>query len=199
MWESLHHKKNWADQQLNVGLPNFIYVEVIILDDSMLITGVLRLGNPILGVEVIEEYDVASVGGFALPLDFAFHAHGSLGCAAEVEDFAHGNMEANTAANDHGLLIAEVLDAVVNLVLDVADINNLLPEVGEDGESEVAVGNGVAEGRLTLSLLNVDVDPLMVECGIGKEVNLLLSKLVPIGNAEFLTYQGFEVGMAIND
>ena len=70
MWESLHHKKNWADQQLNVGLPNFIYVEVIILDDSMLITGVLRLGNPILGVEVIDEYDVASVGGFALSLDF---------------------------------------------------------------------------------------------------------------------------------
>ena len=51
------------------------------------------------------------------------------------------------------------------------------------------MGNGIAEGALTLGALGIDVDPLVVAGGIGEVVDPLLGDLEPVAGLEWGTDQ----------
>lgn len=54
------------------------------------------------------------------------------------------------------------------------------------------MGNSLTE-RARLGLLNVEVNPLMVACGVGEQLHLLLGDSEVVAIAKMLAYMGFEV------
>ena len=54
------------------------------------------------------------------------------------------------------------------------------PHVGQQRQRQVAVGNGRLIGAFLAGTLYVDVYPLMVQRGVGKQVDALLVDLEPL-------------------
>src|SRR3954452_3194373 len=65
-------------------------------------------------------------------------------------------------------------------------------EMRQQRQCEKTVSDGRFERRFTAGAVNVHVDPLMVERGVGKLLDALLRDFEPIGNSDFLTDQVFE-------
>ena len=58
--------------------------------------------------------------------------------------------------------------------------------MGQQRQREKAVGDRCFERRFTAGALNVNVDPLMVERGIGKLLDAFLRDVEPVSNGDFL-------------
>ena len=78
---------------------------------------------------------------------------------------------------------ADLVGAVVDAHRDVADVHELREEMGRQRHREVAVGDRRAE-RSRFGAFGVDVDPLVVERGLGEFVDLVLGDRDPVGHAE---------------
>ena len=128
-------------------------------------------------VEVVYEDGDAFDGFFACLLDVHGELDFCLYSAAEVGDAVEGGGEGEALAAEDGLTEFHLVNAVVDEHLDVLHINDLPPEIREDGEGEVTVCDGGAKLALGLCALCVNVYPLVVERGIGKHVDAFLREL----------------------
>ena len=79
------------------------------------------------------------------------------------------------------------------------NLNNLVPHVGQQRQRQVAVGNGALVLALLLGALHIDVNPLVVERGVGKEVDSVLVYLQPLGGTKFLAQVGSKFIVAVDD
>ena len=68
----------------------------------------------------------------------------------------------------------------------------------QEREREVAVGDGLPEGTGGGALL-VNMDPLMVERGIGKHIDALLRHFDPFGRADYFAFKGGELFVRIDN
>ena len=78
---------------------------------------------------------------------------------------------------------ADLVGAVVDAHRDPADVHELGEEVCRKRHREVAVGDRGPE-RSRFGAFGVDVDPLVVERGLGELVDLVLGDRDPVGRAE---------------
>ena len=83
-------------------------------------------------------------------------------------------------------------DALLNL-------QSLMHEMRQQRQCEKAMSDRRFERRLAARALNVHVDPLMVERGIGKLLDALLCHVEPISNGNFLADESFESFRGIED
>ena len=74
------------------------------------------------------------------------------------------------------------LSAVVDHHFDVAHLDDLTPKIGQKRESQVAVYDGLTE-RPFFGFGFVNVDPLVIERGVGKLIDTLLRHFKPFGGA----------------
>ena len=144
----------------------------------------VRALGPLL--EIIEEGGDTLQGRFALAFDFNFEGNTGLADAAKVLDALQRGRHADVATRDDGLSEAHFVHAIVDQHLDVVDLDDLVPQVGEQRKREVSVGDSALVRTLHFGSLRVDVYPLVVEGGVGKEVDALLVYLQPIGNTQLL-------------
>ena len=78
----------------------------------------------------------------------------------------------------------------IDLHFQVVDLDNLIPQVGYQRHGQVAVGDGAVIGTLGLGALHIHVNPLMVECGVGKHVDTFLVHGEPLAGTQFLAQMG---------
>ena len=57
---------------------------------------------------------------------------------------------------------------------------------------------GLAEGTLAFCLLRIDMNPLMVECRIGKHIDAFLTEFHIIADTQLLSFVLLEVFKGIN-
>ena len=136
--------------------------------------------------KVVEELGLALQGRLALSLDLDLEVDEGLADAAQVLDAFERGHEANLAARDDGHAEAHLVHAIVDHHLQVVDLDDLIPHVGQEREGKVAVGDGALVGTLLGGARRVYVYPLVVERGIGKAVDAVLVYLQPFGCAELL-------------
>ena len=135
-------------------------------------------------VEIIKEYGYAFESRLALAFYFYAEVDLRLACAAEVLNLVKLCYQANSAACDNRLAEAHVLDTIVNKHLDVLHLDNLIPEVWEYRECEIAVSYGRLVWTFGFSSLHVYVNPLVVESCVCKHVDAVLVYLQPFACAE---------------
>ena len=137
-------------------------------------------------VKIIEEGGDACEGGLACVLDLDGELNLRLCHAAEVLDRMEVGNETDALTREDCLTKLHLVHAIVDHHLKVVDLDDLIPHVGEHRESEVTVGDGRLERTLHSGTLGVDMNPLVVEGGIGKLVNTFLGQLYPLAHAEVL-------------
>lgn len=149
-------------------------------------------------IEMIEEGGDACERRFLLVFDldgkFDFH----FADATEVGNGLQRGDEAYALSAQNGLAEFHLVHAVVDHHLQVVDFNNLLPHVGEKGECQVAVNDCLSEGAGFCTLW-VNVNPLVVEGGIGKLVDAFLADFEPFGCAENFAHVCGEVVVGVDD
>ena len=78
-------------------------------------------------------------------------------------------------------------------------LDNLFPQIGQHREGQITVGNGGLEGAFNGGLLGIHVNPLVVECGIGKEVDALLVEFYIVAFAESFAQHGGKLLIVVDD
>ena len=153
-------------------------------------------GLPAVLLEVVEECGHAVECGLSLSFYLDAKLHTGLADAPQVFDAVERSDQADAAAGLDGLAKPHLVHAVIDEHGDVSHLDDLLPEVRQERECEVAVGDGAPVGTFLGRPLGIDVYPLVVECGVGKEVDALLGDLKPLRLAELLAQVGgkFVVG-----
>ena len=93
-------------------------------------------------VEVVEEGGHTLEGRLAGIFDFDGELDFCLACTAQVDNRLERGDQTDAAVCDDGLSEAHLVHAVVDHHLQVVHLDDLVPEVGEQGEGEIAVCNG---------------------------------------------------------
>ena len=140
--------------------------------------------------EIVQECGETFEGLLLLVLDFEFKLDLSLADAADVGDVVKGCCETDTLTGKNRLSELHLIHSVVDEHLDVVHLNNLLPQMREEGKGEIAVSDGGLVGTFHLRTLGVNMYPLVVKRGIGKEVDTLLRDFEPFA----LTYHLAQMG-----
>ena len=149
-------------------------------------------------IEMIEEGGDTCERWFLLVFDFDGKFDFHFADATEVGNGLQRGDEAYALSAQNGLAKFHLVHAVVDHHLQVVDFNNLLPHVGEEGECQVAVNDCLSEGA-SFCTLWVNVDPLVVEGGIGKLVDAFLADFEPFGCAENFAHMCGEVVVGVDD
>src|SRR3954451_6673317 len=97
-------------------------------------------------------------------------------------------------ADRHGRGEAHLVQAVVHAHLRVGDRVGLADQRHEQRQGQVAVRDRAAVRALLLRALDVDVDPLVVNGGVGEEIDRVLGHLVPVAGAQLLALQRGQFG-----
>ena len=80
-----------------------------------------------------------------------------------------------------------------------SDISAIVEAVdAHPGDFILFCADKLANVRRILGALRVDVNPLVVECGIGKGVDAVLVHFEPVGNTEFLTHVLFKFFVGVD-
>lgn len=79
----------------------------------------------------------------------------------------------HATAGDNRLAEAHVSHAVVDQHLDIVDLNNLIPHVWQQTQRQVTMSNGALVRTLLFCALYIHMYPLVVECGISKEIDAI--------------------------
>ena len=103
-----------------------------------------------------------------------------LAYSAEVLDIVERCDKADTASADNGLTKPHLVHTVVDKHFYVSHLNYLVPEIWQDRESQVSVGDSRLVWAFFSCTFCVDVYPLMVECGVGKQVYAFLVESEPL-------------------
>jgi len=85
-------------------------------------------------------------------------------------------------AGEHGLPEFHLVHAVVDHHFDVAHLDDLTPKVGKERKGQVTMHDGLAE-RPFFCFVFVNVDPLVIERGVSKQVDTLLWHFKPVRGA----------------
>lgn len=150
-------------------------------------------------VEIVEEGGDALQSGLALSLNLDGEFDLYLADAAQVLDVVQRGGESHPAACDDGHAEAHLVHSIVDHHLQVVHFDNLFPQVGQQRERQIAVGDGALVWAFFFSALHVYVDPLVVEGGVGKFVDAFLVDGEPVAFAEFLTQVGGELLIGVDD
>ena len=167
--------------KLQVTSYEFGYADDKRFCNSSLVTCHLSLVNL---RKVVQERGHAFEGMLALTFNFDVKLHLGLANAAQVLYALQRSIQADALAAEDGLSEAHVVHAVVDHHLEVVHLNKLVPHKGKEREGEVAVGYGLLEGTFYGSTFWVNVNPLVVDCGIGKLVDALLGNFNPVARTE---------------
>ena len=96
--------------------------------------------------------------------------------------------QAQALSAEDGLAEFHLVNTVVNHHLQVVDLDDLVPQIGQEGEGQITVYDGALERAFLLGTFYVRVNPLMVQSGIGKEVDTFLVYLQIFRFAQGLPY-----------
>lgn len=149
-------------------------------------------------IEVVEEGGDALEGRLALTFNFDFEIDFHFGNAAQILDIVQFCAHSHAATGDYGLSKLHFIHAVIHQHRNVVHLNDLLPKIGQHRECEVAVSDGALKWAFLLSALHVDVNPLVVESGVGKFIDAVLVDFEPFRNAQFFTQIRFKLFVGIN-
>lgn len=122
-----------------------------------------------------------------------------LGNAAQVLDRVEVGNEAYVLARLYCLAELHLVHTVVDHHLEVLHLDNLIPQAGQHRECEIAVSDGRLEWAFYCGTLCVNVNPLVVECGIGKHVDALLREFYIVGYSDVLAEQCGKFMIAVDD
>ena len=101
----------------------------------------------------------------------------------QLADVAEAHVRAQPAVDRHRAGEADLLQPVVEPGARGLEAEDLGGEVGEQAQGEEAVGDGPAEGAGCGSV-RVDVDPLVVQRGVGERVDAGLVDHEPLAGAD---------------
>ena len=119
--------------------------------------------------------------------------------APQILNLVELGREADAGAGDDGNAEAHFVHAVVHHHFQVVHLDNLVPHVGQEREREIAVSDGVFVLAFLLGTLHIDVNPLMVERGIGKMINSLLVYFKPFRYTKRLAFVGGKFLKRVDD
>lgn len=149
-------------------------------------------------IEVVEEGGDALEGRLALAFNFDFEIDFHFGNAAQILDIVQFCAHSHAATGDYGLSELHFIHAVIHQHRNVVHLNDLLPKIGQHRECEVAVSDGALKWAFLLSALHVDVNPLVVECGVSKLVYALLRYMNVFALAQVGAFESFKVFVGLN-
>lgn len=124
--------------------------------------------------EVIEEGGQAFESLFLLSFYLQLELYLRLAYAAYVGYVVKACRQAHTLSGEHRLAKSHLVHAIVDKHLDVVHLDDFLPKVWKEGKGEIAMSNGRLVWAFHLGAISVHVNPLVVEGGVGKEVDALL-------------------------
>ncbi len=107
--------------------------------------------------------------------------------------------QAYATAGDDRLSEPHVVHAIIHQHRDVVDLDNLIPQVGQQAQGQIPMSNGALVGTLLLGTLHIDMNPLVVECGISKQVDAILVHLQPVGSTQFLAQMGGKLVVRVDN
>ena len=99
----------------------------------------------------------------------------------------------HAAACQYGLAEAHFVHSVVHQHLQVAHLDDLVPQVRQERKGEIAVRDGALVRRFGLGAFHVHVNPLVVQGGVGKLVDTFLRHLKPLRHAQLFPQTGRKV------
>src|SRR5262245_25785747 len=112
---------------------------------------------------------------------------GNLEAARHFLRCLEGTTGANPSAGGHGGRKADTVEAIVDTTVERAtNTHRLGEEVAQQGQREIAVGDGAAVRRLGPRPLGVAVTPLAILGHLGKGVDALLRDGEPVADADLL-------------
>lgn len=158
-----------------------------------------KLSGCLILLEEIDEGGDTLEGCLAGLLDVDGEADAHADGATQVGEGLHVGAESHALSGEHGLAELHLVHAVVDEALQVVDLYDLIPEVGQERECEVSVDDGLMERALCLAALLIDVYPLVVEGGIGKHINAVLIDLQVVAGAYFLSKIFLEIFVTVDD
>ena len=135
---------------------------------------------------MIEEGGHTRQRRFALVLDVDGELDFNLANAAEVGNAIKFRAQTNALTALDSLAETHLVHTIVDQHLDIVYLDNLFPEIRQEGERQIAVSDGRTEGTFLRALL-VHVNPLVVQRGVGEKVDAVLVHLQPIRLSEGLT------------
>ena len=162
-------------------------------------TGDFETGHGRALLEVVEEGGNALQGRFALAFNLNLKLHAGLADATQVLDAVERDHEAHATAYLDGLAEAHLVHTIVDEHGDIAHLEHLGPHIGQEREREITVGDGAPIRTLLGRAVGIDVDPLVVERGVGEEVDAVLIDEKPVGLAELLAKVGGKFVVGRND
>ena len=118
-------------------------------------------------------------GRLALSFNFDFNVDFGFCDATQVGDGVEFGHKAHSASCHNSSTKSHFVHAIIHEHVDVVDFDDLVPHVGQQAQGEVAVGDGAFIGTFALSAFNINVYPLVVECGIGKLIDAFLVDFYP--------------------
>lgn len=129
-------------------------------------------------------------------LDLDRRLHDELKAGRELGDLAEGDDGTDAGADQDGRGESHLVEAIVELRSRCLQRVDAHPEIREQRQGQVAVGDGAPE-RPLLGPLHVDVDPLVVTGGVGERVDPVLVDLQPFAGTDLAAGGGgdfFESG-----
>ena len=107
--------------------------------------------------------------------------------------------QTDALSGKYSLTELHLIHSVVNHHLQVIYLNNLIPQMRQHGEGEITVCNGTLKRTFGLGAFCVNVNPLMVQRCVGKEIDAFLRKFHILRNTDLLTYQLFKILVRIDN
>ena len=80
-------------------------------------------------------------------------------------------------AAQNRLVELHLVHTIVHHSFQIVHFNDLVPQIGKHTQCEITVRDCGAEGTFRLGLFLVHMNPLVVQCGIGKLADSLLCEL----------------------
>ena len=78
-------------------------------------------------------------------------------------------------------------------------LDNLVPQIRQHRQSQIAMGNGGMERTIGTCLLGIDMNPLMIKSSISKKIDTLLRQFYIITHTQLLTQMGSEFFIRANN
>ena len=131
-------------------------------------------------LEIVEELGNTRKSWLALTFYLDGKLDAGLADTTEILNLMECCHEANTRTGDDRLTETHLIHTIVYEHLDVVYLDDLLPEIRQYREGEVAVSDGAVVRAFYLGALYIYVNPLWVEGCVCKLVDTVLVDLQPV-------------------
>ena len=92
-----------------------------------------------------------------------------------------------------------VHNAVIDQHRNIIYLDGLEPQMGQHGNTQVTMGNGRTVGALLFCPFCIHMNPLVIQGGIGKLVNLLLGNFVIFRCSQLFSHIGFKLIVRVDN